>query len=158
MRRAIKASSILKLTVGRQFSTPSHPPTNAFFPVKNFLYAFGDDHEPLPETVRILDELVTDFVIETCHGAAQSAQYSNRQKIKVDDFKHAIRGGELMLGRVQELAAIEKKLKEARRPVDLGDDLKAAQETLGADGEDGAKKGRRGRKPKAAVVVDEDGD
>ena len=129
--------------------------------VKNFLYAFGDDEQPLPETVRVLDELVTDFVIETCHIAARSAAYSNRQKIKVDDFKFAIRGGELMLGRVQELLLLDKQLKATRRLMDTEAENKAAlvdaAEFGGGPerGEGGRVKGKRGRRPKAAVVVEE---
>ena len=79
------------------------------------LYAFGDDKSPLPETVRVLDEIITDFIIETCHQAARAAHISGRQKVKVDDFKFAIRGDELMLGRVRELLTMDKHLKEARK-------------------------------------------
>ena len=108
---------------------PSDPPLT----VKALLYAYGDVPTPLPETVRVLDEIVTDFVIETCHQAARSATYSNRQKIKVDDFKFAIRGNEAMLGRVQELLGMDKELKEARKQFDV------------AEGEKGLEKGRSGR-------------
>ena len=79
--------------------------------VRAYLYAFGDVKEPLDETVRILDELATDFVIETCHKANQVANISGRQKVKVDDFKFAIRGDEIMLGRVQELLSMDRTLK-----------------------------------------------
>ena len=61
--------------------------------------------------MRILDELATDFVIETCHKANQVANLSGRQKVKVDDFKFAIRKDEMMLGRVQELLSKEKDIK-----------------------------------------------
>ena len=61
--------------------------------------------------MRILDELATDFVIETCHKANQVANLSGRQKVKVDDFKFAIRGNEAMLGKVQELFSSERKIK-----------------------------------------------
>ena len=111
--------------------------------MRALLYAFGDDQDPLPETVRVLDEIVTDFIIETCHQAARSATYSNRQKIKVDDFKFAIRGNEAMLGRVQELLGMDKELKEARKQFDMAEG-KAGLEK----GRIGVGKGKRGRKPK----------
>lgn len=79
------------------------------------LYAFGDSPEPLPETLRVLDELVTDFIIELCHQAARAAAVSRRQKVKVEDIKWAIRTDELMLGRVRELFGMDKTLKEARK-------------------------------------------
>jgi len=90
--------------------------------VKALLYAFGDDVNPLPETVKVLDEIVTDFIIETCHSAAASAAYARRQKIKVDDFKFAIRKDPAKLGRVQELLSLDKELKDARRQFDQNDD------------------------------------
>ncbi len=86
--------------------------------MKQLLYAFGDVPDPLPETVRVLDEIVTDFIIETCHQAARAASVSGRQKIKVEDFRWAIRGDEQMLGRVKELLGMEKELKEARKHFD----------------------------------------
>ena len=86
--------------------------------VRAFLYAFGDDKEPLDETVRILDEITTDYILETCHTAAKSAEVSGRQKIKVDDFKFAIRKDEVATGRVKELFQMEKHLKESRKQFD----------------------------------------
>lgn len=89
--------------------------------MESFLYAFGDDEAPLPETIRVLDEIVTDFIIETCHAAAQAAHYSGRQKVKVDDFLFAIRKSPEMLGRVQELLKMDRELKEARKQFDAAE-------------------------------------
>lgn len=85
------------------------------------LYAFGDDKNPLDETVRVLDEIATDFLIETCHTAAKSAEYSGRTKIKLDDFKFAIRRDELLTGRQKELLGADKLLKDARRIEDIAE-------------------------------------
>ncbi|MCJ1361646.1 Transcription initiation factor TFIID subunit 13 [Acarospora aff. strigata] len=90
--------------------------------IKSLLHAFGDVPNPLPETIKTLDEIVTDFIIETCHSAALHASYARRQKIKVDDFKFAIRRDERMLGRVLELLALDRELREARRQFDEKDD------------------------------------
>lgn len=84
-------------------------------PVTQALYAYGDDKEPLPETVRVLDEIATDFIIETCFGAVRSAECSGRSKLKVDDFKFAIRGDPVLLGRVNELLAMDKHISTARK-------------------------------------------
>ncbi|KAL1985107.1 hypothetical protein VTN96DRAFT_8236 [Rasamsonia emersonii] len=93
------------------------------------LLAYGDPsphhsfpQEPLPETVRVLDEIVTDFVLEMCHAAAAYASYARRQKIKVDDFRFALRRDPGKLGRVQELLRMERELKEARKAFDQNDD------------------------------------
>lgn len=84
-------------------------------PVEAYLVAFGDDRQPLPETVKILDEMITDFIIETCHEAAAAASHSRRAKIKVDDFKFMLRHDPNKLGRVQELMALQKEMQERRR-------------------------------------------
>ena len=82
------------------------------------LYAFGDDKDPLDETVRVLDEIVTDYIIEVAHTAHKAAEYSGRSKLKNDDFMFAIRKDEMATGRVRELHMMEKKLKEHRKQFD----------------------------------------
>ncbi|KAJ5587877.1 Transcription initiation factor TFIID subunit 13 [Penicillium hispanicum] len=104
-------------------------PANSLNQVRLLLLAYGDPSphpsfpaEPLPETVRVLDEIVTDFILELCHGAAQVAHHARRQKIKVDDFRFALRRDPNKLGRVQELLRMERELKEARKAFDQNDD------------------------------------
>ncbi|KAL9102329.1 MAG: hypothetical protein Q9163_002509 [Psora crenata] len=107
------------------------------------LYAFGDEKNPLPETVRVLDEIVTDYIIETVHTASKAATISGRGKVKADDFKFAIRNDEVATGRVKELLAMEKSLKDARTQFDTG------------EGKVGLERGGRASKKK---VDDEDVD
>lgn len=116
--------------------------------------------------MRVLDEIVTDFVLEMCHGAAQYASYSRRQKIKVDDFRFALRRDPNKLGRVQELLRMERELKEARKAFDQNDDqvanLKDAKKGLeelgegggGADGKKSKGKGKRGARRDSDVTED----
>jgi transcription initiation factor TFIID subunit 13 len=114
-----------------------------FPPVRLLLLAYGDPSphstfpsEPLPETVRVLDEIVTDFILEMCHEAAAYAHYSRRQKIKVDDFRFALRHDPGKLGRVQELLRMERELKEARKVFDQNDDQVGALKEAGKRGLD----------------------
>ncbi|KAG8528063.1 uncharacterized protein KY384_006979 [Bacidia gigantensis] len=100
------------------------------------LYAFGDDKAPLPETVRVLDEMVTDYIIDTVQTASKAATISGRGKVKADDFRFAIRNDEVATGRVKELLAMEKSLKDARKQFDTG------------EGKVGLERGGRGRKKK----------
>jgi len=81
----------------------------------------------------VLDEIVTDFILEVCHGAAQSAHHARRQKIKVDDFRFALRRDPNKLGRVQELLRMERELKEARKAFDQNDD-QVAKDAAGKKG------------------------
>ncbi|MCJ1481809.1 Transcription initiation factor TFIID subunit 13 [Schaereria dolodes] len=123
--------------------------------LRALLYAFGDDQDPLPETIRVLDEIVTDFIIETCHQAARSASYSRRQKIKVDDFKFAIRNDEALLGRVQDLLGMDKELKEAKKLFDV-EEGRAGLERGKIEKEAKEGKGRGKRKAAKEVQMDED--
>lgn len=59
--------------------------------------------------------MATDFIIETCFSAAKSAECCGRSKLKVDDFKFAIRGDSMLLGRVNELLAMDKHINTARK-------------------------------------------
>ncbi|KAK4610127.1 Transcription initiation factor TFIID subunit 13 [Fulvia fulva] len=127
--------------------------------LRGLLYAFGDvSSGSLPETIRVLDEILTDFIIESCHIAATSASYSRRQKIKQDDFRWVLRHNGQMLGRVNEQLAREKVLKMQRKAIDFDGmagkenaaDLADLAEVGGAE-EELKKKGRgRGRRKRKA--------
>ncbi|KAL9602264.1 MAG: hypothetical protein Q9219_001989 [cf. Caloplaca sp. 3 TL-2023] len=113
--------------------------------LRGMLYAHGDDADPLPETVRALDEIVTDFIIETAHAAARSAALSGRQKVKAEDFKFTIRKDDRLLGRMVELLTMEKELKQARKVFNTD------------EGKVGLERGGVGKKRKrAAKEKDED--
>ncbi|KAM0715616.1 hypothetical protein Q7P37_009114 [Cladosporium fusiforme] len=119
--------------------------------VGSLLVAFGDNPPPLAKTITTLDEILTDFIIETCHYAAVSASYSRRMKIKADDFKFVLRRDEVLLGRVQEQLWRERKLKEDRKMVNTDEDVKAmaAGQLEEEEAATGGKKPKRGRKKKA---------
>ncbi|KAF2108159.1 transcription initiation factor IID, 18kD subunit-domain-containing protein [Lophiotrema nucula] len=102
--------------------------------LENFLLAFGDSPHPLPETVRVLDEIVVDYIIETCHEAAAAAHYSKRAKIKLEDFRFMLRGDEGKLGRVSEMLELEKDLKNKRKAFDTNDEV--AEEVVGREEEE----------------------
>jgi transcription initiation factor TFIID subunit 13 len=86
--------------------------------VEAFLLAFGDNDYPLPETVRVLDEIITDYIIETCHEAASVAHHARRAKIKLDDFKFMLRRDTGKLGRVSDMLDTDKELKRKRKAFD----------------------------------------
>lgn len=119
------------------------------------LRAFGDPY-PLPSTVSLLDEIITDFIIETCHNAALSASYSRRQKIKVDDFKWVLRRDAKKLGRVVETAFLDKQIKIDRKVFNNDEIIgeaaakkgKAALEAFGVAGEEAEGPKRKKRKVK----------
>lgn len=131
--------------------------------VEAFLLAFGDNDYPLPETVRILDEIVTDYIIETCHEAASVAHHARRAKIKLDDFKFMLRRDTGKLGRVSEMLETDKELKRKRKAFDTDEGAVLAEKGGDQNGEkDGAnntgeEKKKMGR-PKKNPDADADGE
>lgn len=144
----------LRLAVIPNYTKPhQHPTIDRITTVSSFLTAFSTPGPHPQNTITALDEILTDFIIETCHYAALSASYSRRQKIKVDDFKFALRRDERLLGRVQEQQWREKKLKEDRKNVVMeefgGEGAGGLKGLEGMAGEEGAK-GKRGRRKRKA--------
>ncbi|EME83824.1 uncharacterized protein MYCFIDRAFT_133583 [Pseudocercospora fijiensis CIRAD86] len=126
------------------------------------LYAFGDSSQPLSSTMAVLDEILTDFIIETCHAAALCASYSRRQKIKIDDFRWVLRKNPALLGRVNEQLFREKYIKSQRRLVDFetygkegAAELADIAEVGGADESD-LKAGKKGRGRKKKRKAEDD--
>ncbi|KAI0384910.1 TFIID-18kDa-domain-containing protein [Hypomontagnella monticulosa] len=95
--------------------------------IKALLYAYGDVQEPLPETVRVLDEIVTEFLEGVCFEASRHAQVAGRQKLKFDDFEFALRRNPQYLGRVKSMIEKRQKIKEMRRTFDQEDDMLAQE-------------------------------
>ncbi|GJN84910.1 transcription initiation factor IID [Purpureocillium lilacinum] len=86
------------------------------------LYAHGDVKNPLPETIRVLDEILTDFMQSIAFEATRAAHYSGRQKIKYEDFEFAFRKNPAFLGKVQEVFEKQREIKKAREILRDNDD------------------------------------
>lgn len=107
--------------------------------VEAFLVAFGDNDDPLPETIRVLDEIITDYIIETCHEAAAVAHHARRAKIKLDDFKFMLRRDTGKLGRVSEMLETDKELKRKRKAFDTDEGAVLVEKDKDAGGGAGGK-------------------
>lgn len=106
----------------------------------------------LPQTVRVLDEIITDYIIETSHAAEKCASYSRRAKIKVDDFKFLLRRDPKKMGRVAELLSMQSVLKDKRRLFthEEADEVKRAKALARAE--------ERGKKRKGGAGDEDDED
>jgi hypothetical protein len=116
------------------------------------LFAFGDAAAPLSSTARALDDAVTDFVVDLCHDAEARARTAGRSKVKVDDFTFALRGDRAKVGRVQELAELERYIRRERQSFNPKKQLRAAVKEAGT--EEGAGRGRRKAVGAAAAEAD----
>lgn len=79
------------------------------------LYAYGDVPQPLQATVQCLDELVSGYLVDVCTNAFHTAQNSQRNKLRLEDFKFALRNDPVKLGRAEELIATNKLITEAKK-------------------------------------------
>ncbi|KAF8430196.1 transcription initiation factor IID, 18kDa subunit [Tirmania nivea] len=93
--------------------------------LRSLMYGIGDDPNPLQESVELLDDLVTEYIVDMCHEAAKMATHARRNKIKVDDFKFALRRDPKKLGRVEELLLMSKVIADARKQ--FNDDIEGAK-------------------------------
>ncbi|KAL6860330.1 hypothetical protein ACO1O0_004357 [Amphichorda felina] len=113
------------------------------------LYGHGDVKNPLPETVRVLDEILTDFMQSIAFEAARAAHYSGRQKIKYEDFEFSFRKNEAFLGKVHEVFEKQREIKKAR------DVLRNTEEEIMRNAAEEEKK-REKTGPKKAAAADEE--
>ncbi|KAL5615089.1 hypothetical protein BROUX41_005148 [Berkeleyomyces rouxiae] len=82
------------------------------------LYAHGDVQNPLPETIRVLDEIATDFIQSLAFDATRAANYAGRQKVKFEDFEFVFRKNPMFLGKVQEVFEKKGEIDNARKIID----------------------------------------
>ncbi|GAO50962.1 hypothetical protein G7K_5078-t1 [Saitoella complicata NRRL Y-17804] len=103
--------------------------------LKNLMYAFGDDQNPSFDSVNVLEDILVDYISEMvrappcpslgsltlarpqCHEASRIAG-PTRSKVKMEDFKYALRNDSKKLGRVEQLLAMNKEIAEARKMFD----------------------------------------
>ncbi|EXJ80003.1 hypothetical protein A1O3_08289 [Capronia epimyces CBS 606.96] len=114
--------------------------------------------QPFPETLRVLDEILTDFIIETCHNAVSVATYSGRAKLKLSDFEFVLRRDSIKLGRVQEMFKKKRDIDNKKKLFDTNEGREGTKLAVGdlvnlgeVVGEEGTGKGKgrgRGRRKK----------
>ncbi|KAI1388481.1 TFIID-18kDa-domain-containing protein [Hypoxylon trugodes] len=121
--------------------------------IRALLYAYGDVQDPLPETVRVLDEIVTEFLEGVCFEASRHAQVAGRQKLKFDDFEFALRRNPQYLGRVKSMIEKRQRIKEMRKTFDQEDDALAKEHAKDAAA---AAAGGGGRDADELLGLDED--
>ncbi|KAJ1725941.1 hypothetical protein LPJ61_005530 [Coemansia biformis] len=76
------------------------------------MYGFGDSSPSRPESVDVLEDILIDYINNTCVQAAKIA--GPRTKVGVEDFKFVLRKDLKKLARVEELIAMNKEIEDAR--------------------------------------------
>ncbi|KAH6656231.1 transcription initiation factor IID, 18kD subunit-domain-containing protein [Truncatella angustata] len=95
------------------------------FPAKDLaalMYAYGDVINPIPETVRVMDEIMTEFLEGICFEASRHATVAGRQKLKFDDFEFSLRRQPEYLGRIRTMFEKRKEITKMRKTFGGDDD------------------------------------
>jgi len=106
---------------------------------------------PLPDTVRVLDEIVTDFIQGVSFEATRAAHHAGRQKVKFEDFEFAMRRNPRFMGKIQEVFEKKKEIEAARKNFSIEEQLmkdadreeKKAEKRAEASESRGTKRSRR---------------
>ncbi|KAF2302257.1 hypothetical protein GH714_033900 [Hevea brasiliensis] len=84
------------------------------------MYGFGDDPNPLPETVALVEDIVVEYVTDLAHNAQDIG--SKRGKLVVDDFLYLIHKDLPKLNRCMELLSMQEELKQARKAFEVDEE------------------------------------
>lgn len=103
--------------------------------VSSLLYAYGDVPQPLLSTTHCLDEIVSQYLVDVCTSAVKVSTNSKRNKVKLEDFKFALRKDPIKLGRAEELIATNKVITEAKKQFNETDNS-SLKRFRGQDGEE----------------------
>merc|ERR550539_642589 len=82
--------------------------------LSKMMYGGGDDEDPLPETVQLMEHIITEFIQSFCIEAQMLAEQNDRT-IRVEDFLFLIRKDINKYQRVSELLEFFSDLKELRK-------------------------------------------
>lgn len=101
------------------------------------MYAYGDVINPIPETVRVMDEIMTEFLEGICFEASRHATVAGRQKLKFDDFEFSLRRQPEYLGKIRSMFEKRKEITKMRKTFGGDDDAvlqNQGKEDTGANG------------------------
>ncbi|XP_020175295.1 transcription initiation factor TFIID subunit 13 [Aegilops tauschii subsp. strangulata] len=88
--------------------------------LQHMMYGFGDDPNPLPETVALVEDIVVEYITDLVHKAENVA--SKRGKLLTEDFLYLIRKDMRKLHRSTELLSMNEELKQARKAFDVNEE------------------------------------
>ncbi|XP_051149405.1 transcription initiation factor TFIID subunit 13 [Andrographis paniculata] len=92
--------------------------------LQHMMYGFGDDPNPLPETVSLVEDIVVEYVTDMVHKAQDVA--TKRGKLLTEDFLFLIRKDLPKLNRCTELLSMNEELKQARKAFEVDEEKLAS--------------------------------
>ncbi|XP_042475751.1 transcription initiation factor TFIID subunit 13-like isoform X2 [Macadamia integrifolia] len=94
--------------------------------LQHMMFGFGDDPNPLPETVALVEDIAVEYITDLVQKAQETA--SKRGKLLTEDFLFLIRKDLPKLNRCTELLSMHEELKQARKAFDVDEEKLASGE------------------------------
>lgn len=98
-----KGSSSRRLALPRIFKTE----------LRQMMSGFGDDQNPRADTIRLMEELVLDYITALVAKSTEVADANRRERPDVTDIKFVIRKNKKKLARVRYLLEMKAEIKKA---------------------------------------------
>ncbi|KAL3652914.1 Transcription initiation factor TFIID subunit 13 [Castilleja foliolosa] len=92
--------------------------------LQHMMYGFGDDPNPLPETISLVEDIVVEYVTDMVHKAQDVG--TKRGRLLTEDFLFLIRKDLPKLNRCTELLSMNEELKQARKAFDTDEEKLAS--------------------------------
>ncbi|KAG0379333.1 hypothetical protein BGX24_000824 [Mortierella sp. AD032] len=85
--------------------------------LKQLMYGFGDVPNPANDAIGVLEDMLIEYLTDTCTQAAAVAD--KRGKVNVEDFKFVLRKDAKKRARVDELLYMNEDIRRAKRIADI---------------------------------------
>ncbi|KAG0243977.1 transcription initiation factor IID, 18kD subunit-domain-containing protein [Mortierella sp. GBAus27b] len=85
--------------------------------LKQLMYGFGDVPNPSNDAVGVLEDMLIEYLTDTCLQAAAVAD--KRGKVNVEDFKFVLRKDAKKRARVEELLYMNEDIRRAKKIADI---------------------------------------
>jgi transcription initiation factor TFIID subunit 13 len=105
--------------------------------------------------MRVLDEILTEFIQGVSFEASRVAQLAGRQKVKYEDFQFAMRKSPVLLGKAAENKELREALEKQRKMFDEDEYTKEDVDGGTAAGNSGTGKGRKRKAPGGSANANE---
>ncbi|KAF8967791.1 hypothetical protein BGZ46_000096 [Entomortierella lignicola] len=86
--------------------------------LKQLMYGFGDVPNPANDAVGVMEDMVIEYLTDTCMQAAVVAD-KRGGKVNVEDFKFVLRNDPKKRSRVEELLYMNEDIRRAKKIADI---------------------------------------
>jgi transcription initiation factor TFIID subunit 13 len=83
------------------------------------LYGFGDDPNPHPDSLQLVQDLTLSYLSTFLHDCLSVSQQAGSAKVRLEDIMYVLRKDEKKRARVEELLFMNEELKKARRAFEV---------------------------------------